>query len=158
MFDRVVNRDLAVSILGFNGEERLDSAESDKIVHPEHGSEITSPGYLIMDLVKLQLSNALGEVGVDREKAFIYADAALSAGRTGDPGSLTEWVEEDGDDLYCLLSDRQLSRIFLRCSVTGRETDIGAIKPVLLPSINCEVNISRVIRPVVKRAKDALSE
>jgi hypothetical protein len=157
MFDQVVNRDLAVSILGLKGEERLDSAESDNIILPTPGSDISAAGYMIMDLVKLQLSTTLGEVGVDGEKAFIYADAVLSAGRTDDPGSLTEWVEEEGDDLYCLLSDQQLSRIFLRCSVTGRETDIGAIKPVLLPSVNCEVNVSRVIRPVVKRAKSALS-
>jgi hypothetical protein len=159
MFDRIVNKGVAESLLGEpEGGLSLDSAESAGIISRVGADSSNTAGYLVMDLVKLQLSQSLSELGVDREKAYVYADAVLSARKTDDQGDIRDWVKEDGDDLYCLIADKQLSRIFLRSSVTGRETDIGAVKPVLLPSTNCEINVTRVIRPFIKKAKQALSD
>ncbi len=152
MFDKVVNKNTAIALLGLNGEERLESALTSSIVDRVPGGADNVPGYLMMDIIKLQLSESLRELDVDKEKAFVYAHTILSARSLNDETDLKDWLSEDGDDLYCLIEDKQLARVFLRSSLTGREVDIAAVKPVLLPTTKCELNVSRALRPMVKRA------
>ena len=64
-----------------------------------------------------------------------------------------EWIENESQELFCLIADDQLTRIFLRNKEDSKEVDIGAVRPVLFPIITCEINVFRVIRPVVYRAR-----
>lgn len=153
MFDKVVSQNIAATLLGLNGADRLESALTSSIVTHSPGDADNVTGILVMDIVKLQLSDSLRELGVEEKKAFVYADTILSVRSLNDETNLKDWLAEDGDDLYCLIEDKQLARVFLKCSLTGREVDIAAVKPVLLPTTKCELNVSRALRPLVKRAK-----
>jgi hypothetical protein len=109
--------------------------------------------YVITDLLVFQLGRALIGVGVDPEKASLYAEAVLGTRAPLNDKALIDWVENEAQELFCALDDGQLSRIFLRNKEDGKEMDVGAIKPVLFPTSRCEINVFRVIRPVVIRAR-----
>ena len=62
-------------------------------------------------------------------------------------------MENEEQELFCLIEDGQLTRIFLRGKEDPREVDVGAVKPVLFPVTRCEINVFRVIRPVIYKAR-----
>ncbi|MDD3471535.1 MAG: hypothetical protein PHS86_02030 [Syntrophaceae bacterium] len=99
--------------------------------------------------VILKLALILSRVGVEMSKVHSYSDAILGSFITKGWNDFHKLVEDDNQELCCLIEDNQLARIFLRSKDTGREYDVGAVKPVLLPTTRCEINVTRAIRPVI---------
>ena len=87
-----------------------------------------------------------------------YSEAVLGSRLQERGRHALEWLENESEELFCLLEDNQLARIFIRSKDDSKEVDIGAVKPVLFPTIRCEVNVFRVIRPVIYRARRLLGK
>jgi hypothetical protein len=113
--------------------------------------------FVLSDLVMFKLSQVLTHVGVDSQKALRYAEAILESRLHVNEKNIVQWVENETQELFCYIADAQLARIFLRNKDDSKEVDVGAVKPVLLPVTRCEINVFRVIRPVIYRAKHLLA-
>ncbi len=155
MLTRIVGLQDATHLLDLPGASELESAAEAGEVQTADGS---SKDFIINDLVIFKLSQVLHHAGVEKAKAFRYAEAILGSRLQVNQENLVEWVENEKQDLFCLIADSQLARIFLRNKDDLKELDVGAIKPVLLPITRCEINVFRVIRPVIMRAQQLFSE
>ncbi len=98
----------------------------------------------------------IAHVGVDSPKAATYAEAILGTRLQAHDKNVVDWIENEAQELFCFIADNQLARIFLRNKDDSKEVDVGAIKPVLFPTTKCEINVFRVIRPVVYRTRQLL--
>ncbi len=112
--------------------------------------------YRVGDVVVYQLAQVIQHTGVEAPKAFTYAETILESRLETHDRHVMEWVENETQELFCLIADHQLCRVFLRNKDDSREIDVAAVKPVLLPSTKCEINVFRVIRPVLYRANQLL--
>jgi hypothetical protein len=154
MFTQMVNPVEAAEILALAAVEELDSPPaSDFLRSTVDGSE---KKYAIHDLVVYVLARALLGLGVSADKARPYAAAVLEPRMCRHDSGPVDWVENQTQELFCLIADGELARIFLRSNEGRKELDIGAVKPVLFPTTLCEVNVFRVIRPVIMRARKLL--
>ena len=106
----------------------------------------------------LRLAQIIESLGVDRAKALRYSEAVLAQRLSTHDKNALDWVENETQELFCLISDGQLARIFLRNKEDSKEMDVGAVKPVLLPITRSEVNVFRAIRPVLLRAIQVLGQ
>ncbi len=106
-------------------------------------------GLTVKNVLFLKLAERLVSVGVDPSKSLTYAEAVLGNYIAKGWTEFQKLIQDANQELYCLIEDNQLARIFLRARDDGREFDIGAVKPVLLPTTRCEINVCRAIRPVV---------
>ncbi len=109
--------------------------------------------FKVGDLTIFKLAQVITHTGVDPDKAVRYAEAILGTRMPEDYQNIIEWIENEKQELFCFIADAQLSRIFLRNKEDAKELDVGAVKPVLLPTTRCEINVFRVIRPVIYRAR-----
>jgi hypothetical protein len=119
------------------------------------GSE--GPLFVLAEVVMLRLAEVIRHLGVDGQKAIRYSEAVLGSRLRDHDENVLNWIENETQELFCLISDGQLSRIYLRSKEDSKELDVGAVKPVLLPTTRCEINVFRVIRPVVYRARQLLA-
>lgn len=137
------------------GSGEIESAIRQGTLSP--GTEVNGkPGFLLGDLIAWRLAQVMVGLGVEPKKARIYAETVLNPRAAGSAGNLLDWSKPPNQELYCLLEDNELARIYVRDKENRTEADIGAVKPVLLPTTRCEINVSRVIRPVLYWAKQSV--
>jgi hypothetical protein len=155
MFAKRVSADQAAYLLDLQSEEELEQAlERGDIELSEAGSK--DGAFLIGDIVMSKLSQVIAGLGVERSKAHRYAEAVLSSRLATHDQNVLDWVENETQELFCLIADGQLARIFLRNKEDAKEVEVGAVKPILLPTTKCEINVFRVIRPVIYKASQLL--
>jgi hypothetical protein len=152
MFDRLVNPKDAARLLGFSDSRRLKRAVGDGMLDIAE-SGVKGDRFRVSDLAMLKLSLALIDVGVEPAKAARYSEAILGQRLVEHGKNAQEWIENEAQELFCQIADGELARIFLRGREDQREVEVGAVKPILFPATRCEINVFRVIRPVVVRAR-----
>ena len=108
--------------------------------------------FLFRDVLSCALARVIEKVGVQWKKACSYAEAVLHTLIFSDEGA-TSVLEDETQELYCLVGDFQLVRIFLRSREDGKEVDVGAVKPILFPVTKTEINVTRALRPILYRAR-----
>lgn len=157
MLSRLVSSDEAAHLLDMKSSEDFNEAASRVHLQP---SKQTPKGtqYRIADLILLKLAQAIFQIGVNGEKAMRYAEAILMPRLPNREQTAVEWVENETQELFCLIADGELSRIFLRDKEDYKELNVGAVKPVLFPTVVSEINVFRVIRPVIHKAHHLLGE
>jgi hypothetical protein len=157
MFSRLVSRDDAAYILDLEDPELLNEVMADGELLPvKRGPK--GDRVRVGDVVMFKLAEVMRGLGVESEKSVRYAEAVLGSRLLTHDANLMEWVENETQDLLCLIADGELTRIFLRNKDDFREVEVGAVKPVLFPSTRCEINVFRVIRPVIYRATQLLGK
>lgn len=156
MFSKLVSVEDAVQILDVSDRSVLDEAITSGQLTPADKSK-KNIKLRLGDIVMFKLAQVIEHTGVDREKAPRYAEAILGARLSANDKNVVEWVENEAQELCCFIADNQLARIFLRNKDDSKEVEVGAVKPVLFPTTRCEINVFRVIRPVVYRARQLLS-
>lgn len=155
MFSELVSAEDAAYILDIQDINVLaDAVAADEIKPAEAGPD--GERYLVGDLVQLKLAWAIMRLGVAQGKAVRYSDAVLGVRLSQHDRGAVDWVENETQDLFCLIADSQLARIYLRNKEDDKEVDVGAVRPILLPTTKCEINVFRVIRPAVHRALQIL--
>lgn len=155
MFQQYVSAEETVGLLDLQSRKQLDRA----VERGELKAAETDPQgdtFLLADVVLFKLAQALRGLGVDSQKAQRYAEAVLGARLETHQEEILDWVENETQELFCLIADSELARIFLRNKEDGKEVEVGAVKPILFPTTRCEINVFRVIRPVVYRASQLL--
>lgn len=156
MLDRRVNVQQAAEVLDLEGTNAMEEAVASGLLTPiKAGRKGTA--FKVADLLIYKLATVMQCLGVDAKKARRYAEAVLGERITANEDNLVDWIENEAQELFCLICDNQLARIYLRNKDDGREIDVGAVKPVLLPVTRCEINVFRVIRPVVLKARHVLA-
>jgi hypothetical protein len=150
MLSKKVTIDQAAALLDLAGPKDLEGAVSSGALKTVSGNK--QKRFLLEDIIIYKLAATLEHMGAPTEKAVRYAEAILGS-RLQTQTNLVEWVENETQELFCLIADDQLSRIFLRKKDDFKEIEVGATKPVLFPTTLCEINIFRLIRPIVIRAK-----
>jgi len=156
MLDRRVNAQEAAQVLDLESTAALEDAVAGGLLTPVKTVR-KGRAFTLGELLIYKLATVIRSVGVDAEKARRYAQAVLNERVTANEDNLVDWVENEAQELFCLICDNQLARIYLRNKDDGREIDVGAVKPVLLPITRCEVNVFRAIRPVVVKARHVLT-
>ena len=157
MYSRLVSADDAAYLLDLNGAaEIFDAHTKGELQAAKKGPR--GDRFLVGDIVMFKLAQVMRQLGVDSERSIRYAEAVLASRLAENEGNLMEWVENEAQELFCLIADDQLARIFLRNKDDFREVEVGAVKPILLPSTRCEINVFRVIRPVIYRAHQLFGE
>jgi hypothetical protein len=152
MFRRIVTDEEAIYLLDMRSKDELDAAVAAgqlKVAeHGPHGRE-----FVVADIVLCKLAHVIAGLGVERGKSSKYAEAVLGSRLSEHETDGLDWVENDPQELFCMIADNELARIFLRNKDDSREVEVGAVKPVLLPTTRCEINVFRVIRPVLYKAR-----
>lgn len=152
MFSRLVSVEQAGHLLDLEDGRALPMTLADAGVEPVK-KKGKAAHYRVGDIVMFKLAQMINHMGVDTEKSLIYAETILESRLETHDRHLLEWIENETQELFCLIADDQLARIFLRSKEDGREIDVAAIKPILFPVTLCEINVFRVIRPVILRAQ-----
>ncbi len=151
MFSRIVSEEKTAQLLDLADGAALRKSLSAAGIKPVKSKGKTGH-YRIGDIVVFKLAQIINHIGVDAEKALIYAETILESRLETHDRHLLEWIENETQELFCIIADDQLARIFLRNKEDDREIDVAAIKPILFPTTVCEINVFRVIRPVILRA------
>ncbi len=148
MFTKAISKETVSELMELNSVDAL------KLFLSDVGASVydESPEFTLRDALVLKLAGSLLRVGVDCSKALSYAEAVLGYHMAKGWNEFQKLIEDGNQDLFCLIEDNQLARIFVRGRDDGREFDVGAVKPVLLPTTRCEVNVGRAVRPVMYRA------
>lgn len=151
MFSQLISREDAAYLLDLESAELLDEAVARELIKPaKRGPK--GDRFRLSDVVVMRLAQVFGQIGVEGPKAARYAEAVLGTRLSAHDQNVVDWVENEAQELFCLIADSQLARIFLRSKEDFKEVDVGAVKPVLFPVTKCEVNVFRAIRPVVLKA------
>lgn len=148
MLSQLVTQEEAVELLDLDDRRELEAAVKDGLLKPAKDGR-----YRVGDVVLLQLALALTDLGVEQTKAARYAEAILGQRLEEHGKNALEWIENEAQELFCQIADGELARIFLRGKEDQREVEVGAVKPILFPTTRCEINVFRVIRPVIFRAR-----
>jgi hypothetical protein len=155
MFTELISAKDAATILDLPETGPIHEAVARQEIRPaEAGPD--GPRFVLADVVMLRLAEVIRNVGVDARKAIRYSEAVLGSRLRAHDENVVDWIENEAQELFCLISDGKLSRIYLRNKEDFKEFDVGAVRPVLLPTTRCEINVFRVIRPVVYRARQLL--
>lgn len=151
MYDKRLSSETVMELLDFESFEDFNSfmIQMGKLAPSSSGDVIVLTP---KEVLALKLASVLLSVGVNKSKAYNYAETVLFTYFSKQWTELQKLIEDGNQELFCLIEDSQLARIFLRAKDDGREFEVGAVKPVLLPTTRCEVNVNRAIRPVVYRA------
>ncbi len=155
MQGRFISQEDAAYLLDMGGANELENAVASGTLRV---AKKGPRGYRfqLADIAIFKLMEAIQGVGVPRDKAQRYAEAVLEPRFPTDEKTALAWVENETQELYCMLVDGELARIFLRNKEDHKEIDVGAIKPVLFPTIKSEINVFRVIRPILFKATTLL--
>jgi hypothetical protein len=154
MLSRLVSQEKAAELLDFDDPQDLTSAVEIGLLKTADGGK--SDRYHLVDVVLLQLSLTLIDLGVEPDKAARYSEAILGQRLEEHGKTAVEWIENEAQELFCQIADGELARIFLRGKEDQREVEVGAVKPILFPTTRCEINVFRVIRPVIFKARQIL--
>ena len=133
MLDRCVNAQQAAQVLDLGSPSAVEEAAAAGLLAPIKSAR-KGAAFKVEDLLIYRLATVIQSVGVDAKKARRYAEAVLSERITANEDNLVDWVENESQELLCLICDNQPARIYLRNKDDGREIDVGAVKPVLLPA------------------------
>jgi len=152
MLSKMVDAEQAADLLDLEDMAELDRAVAAGTLEAVKKGR-NAARYRLSHIIVYRLAAVMGQVGVEFEKAFRYAEAVLGQRLEAHGKNPVEWVENEEQELFCLIEDGQLTRIFLRGKEDPREVDVGAVKPVLFPTTRCEINVFRVIRPVILKAR-----
>jgi len=155
MFTELISAKDAAYILDLQETAAIHEAVAKQEIRPAKAGP-DGPRFAVADVVMLRLAEVIRQLGVDSRKAIRYSEAVLGSRLCAHDENLVDWIENEAQELFCLISDGQLSRIYLRNKEDFKEFDVGAVRPVLLPTTRCEINVFRVIRPVVFRARQLL--
>jgi hypothetical protein len=148
----MIDAEQAAHLLDLHDKGELDRAMAAGALRPAKKGK-DGARFRLADIILYRLATVVGQVGVETEKAARYAEAVLGQRLQAHGKNPVEWVENEEQELFCLIEDGQLTRIFLRGKEDPREIDVGAVKPVLFPTTKCEINVFRVIRPVIVKAR-----
>jgi hypothetical protein len=157
MFNQLVSPEEVVRLLAISDPSEVEQAISQGELGPEVKSD-QGHGFRLGDVVTFELSRVIRALGVDDKKSLRYAEAILASRLAEHDETVLDWIENESQELFCLIADKQLARIYLRDKESAKEVDVGAVRPVLFPITQCEINVFRVIRPVIYRAKDLLAK
>ena len=157
MFDQLVSPEEVVRLLAISDPSEVERAIGQGELGPEVKTDKDN-GFRLGDVVTFELSRVIRTLGVDAQKSLKYAEAVLASRLAEHDETVLDWIENESEELFCLIADKQLARIYLRDKESAKEVDVGAVRPVLFPTTQCEINVFRVIRPVIYRAKDLLAE
>ncbi len=152
MLDRRISAEVAVHLLDLASKDELDEAVS----RGELGADETQAKgkrFRLGDILSYELAKSIRKVGVSPEKSAKYAEAVLRTKLFSQDESFLEWMDDESQELICQIADNQLARVFVRNKEDDKEVDLAAVKPVLLPTTKCEINVFRVIGPLVYRAR-----
>ena len=152
MFRKVVSAEGAARILDAPDVSVFDEIVARHELKPAKTAP-EGPLFVMADVIALRLAQVMSDLGVESAKALRYADAVLGERLRDHDENVVDWIENEAQELFCLIADGQLARIFLRNKEDFKEFDVGAVKPILFPTTRCEINVFRVIRPVVYRAR-----
>ncbi len=155
MFSKLVRAEQALHLLDLPDKAQLEQSVAEGLLKPAKESS-KGPWFLVADIVMFKLTQAISHVGVEPHKAARYAEAILGTRLQAHDNNVVDWIENETQELFCFIADNQLTRIFLRNKEDSKEVDVGAVKPVLFPTTKCEINVFRVIRPVVFRTRQLL--
>ncbi len=155
MFSRLVSAKDVAFLLDIDSSVLLEQIFPQGDLKPVRKSA-KGPRFRVGDVALYRLAEVIQHTGVELAKSFRYAETILESRLVAHDRHVMEWVENETQELFCLIEDNQLCRVFLRNKDDSREVDVAAIKPVLLPSTRCEINVFRVIRPVLYRAQQLL--
>jgi len=155
MHGRFISQEDAAYLLDMDDTAGLEEAVSTGLI------KVAKKGprgnrFDLFDIVLLKLAATISGVGVSSDKALKYAEAVLEPRFPEDDKTALAWVENESQELYCLLVDGELARIYLKNKEDCKEINVGAVKPVLFPTIKTEINVFRVIRPVLYKAMNLL--
>ncbi len=152
MFTELIGANDAAYILDLQEPARILEAMDREEIKP---AQVVPDGplFAVADVVIMRLAEVIRHLGVEGAKATRYAEAVLGPRLRAHDENVIDWIENEAQELFCLISDGQLSRIYLRNKEDFKEFDVGAVRPVLLPTTRCEINVFRVIRPVVYRVR-----
>ncbi|MDQ1285911.1 MAG: hypothetical protein QG663_1337, partial [Thermodesulfobacteriota bacterium] len=139
MLGKNVTTKEALYLVDLESEDKLEQAIKDGLVKPVKGDN-KKDLFALHDLVTLKLALSMVDLGLAPGRAIRYAEATLGVGSTQAFNKTMAWIDGETHELFCLLADKQLSRIFLRGIDDNREIDVGAEKPVLFPVSKCELN------------------
>jgi len=150
MFEPKVRAKDAALLLDLPSSEELAGVPWDEIGEPVPAKD----GYRLSHIMIFKLAAIMKRLGVESNKAFRYAQAVLrtSLFSTQEEGLLAS-LENEREELYCQIADNQLARIFVRNVDDQKERELGAVKPVLLPTTRCEINVFRAVRPILYGAQ-----
>lgn len=152
MFSKLVNTQEAMYLLDLQDRADLDRAIKTGLLKKAQSGKALR--FKISEIVLFKLAQTLTHVGVEPEKAMRYAEAILGSRIGEHENNAMEWIENEAQELFCIIADDQLARIFLRNREDSKEVDVGAVRPVLFPITTCEINVFRVIRPIVYRMRN----
>ena len=153
MRERLLTGEEAVRLLDLGGEAELDGLVACGRLLLSGGA---APGFSVSELIICRLAQVIEHVGVEPEKARTYAEAVLVPRLEENDENVFDWVDNETQELFCLIADKELARIFLKSQHDAKEIDVGAVKPMLFPVTQCQVNVFRAIRPVLLRARRLL--
>ena len=155
MFSKLVGATDALHLLDLPDKAALEQSVAEGLLKSaKKGSR--GQKFLVADIVMFKLAQAIFHVGVEPHKAARYAEAILGTRLQAHDKNVVDWIENEAQELFCFIADDELTRIFLRNKEDSKEVDVGAVKPVLFPTTKCEINVFRVIRPVVFRTRQLL--
>ncbi len=157
MHSRLVSLEDASYLLEMDGTQPLEAAVEVGIITPARIGP-KGPRFLLGDILVFKLRQIISEQGVSDDKATRYAEAILRPRLEVHGLKLVEWIENESQELFVQIADKELARIFLRNKDDRKEVDVGAVRPVLFPITKCEINIFRAIRPLVYRARILLGD
>jgi hypothetical protein len=152
MLERQYSRRQTADLLEMGKEEELNRFLAEGRLGAV-GVHTEGETFSLAEVVTCKLAHAIERLGVPSEKAARYADAILGSRLAAHEENALDWIKNEAQELFCLICDNELARIFLRNKEDGKEVDVGAVKPMLFPTTRCEVNVFRVIRPVVYKAR-----
>ena len=155
MLERRFSRRQTVDLLELGNDEELNRVVDGGGLKAV-GRDTQEERFALADVVEWKLAQEIERIGVPSEKAARYADAILGPRLAVHEENALDWIENEAQELLCLICDNELARIFLRNREDGKEVDVGAVKPMLFPTTRCEINVFRVIRPVVYKARQLM--
>lgn len=151
MFDKTIAQETVLDLLDFNSKDEFGFFML-KLGRPSLVSSEDSSALTLKETMTLKLASIMLNIGVESNKAYAYSEAVLGTFFAKGWNEFKKLVEEGNQELCCMIEDNQLARIFIRGKDDGREFEVGAVKPVLLPTTRCEINVNRSLRPVLYRA------
>ena len=102
MLDRRVNAQQAAQVLDLGSPSAVEEAAAAGLLAPIKSAR-KGAAFKVEDLLIYRLATVIQSVGVDAKKARRYAEAVLSERITANEDNLVDWVENESQELLCLI-------------------------------------------------------
>ena len=152
MFDKIIDQKTVLDLLDCDSSDDFVSFML-KLGRPYSSSSRDSFSLTLKETMTLKLASTMLNIGVEAHKAYSYSEAVLGSFFAKGWNDFLKLIQGGNQELCCMIEDNQLARIFIRGKDDGREFEVGAVKPVLLPATRCEINVNRSLGPVIYRAQ-----